>query len=296
MKMTIDSNHTKKQEVPVEKKSVLTKKPKKPKEPKKVKSPQKKAKGLNENIINVFIVIAIVVLWIVGSKVVNNSLFLPTPKETIDAIKTLFETGAFWKHLGYTFLRVTIAILITGVISVPVGMAIAWYKPINKIFNPVIKALRYIPVTAFSPIMVLLLGIDEEMKISFLVIATMFSFLPTVIQTCADESNERLKETAYTMGFSYTRTILHVLIPYITPSLLKSFVTLYGVGWTFVIIAETTNTQYGLGHLMYIGSARGRTDTVFAAILIIVVVSFIFDKVANFIIEKNFAWRYKDGK
>ena len=31
-------------------------------------------------------------------------------------------------------------------------------------------------------------------------------------------------------------------------------------------------------------------------IIIIIVVSFIFDKIANYIIEKNFAWRYKDGK
>ncbi len=269
---------------------------------KKEKKPKKKinyAKYFNsakDKIISILVLIGVIVLWIIASKSVNNSLFLPRPMEAINAIKAMFEAGSFWDHLGATFFRVTIAICITGVISVPLGMAIAWYKPLNIIFNPIIKSLRYIPVTAFSPIMVLLLGIDEEMKISFLVIATMFSFLPTVIQTCSDDSSVRLKETAYTMGFSYTRCIFHVLIPYLIPTLLKSFITLYGVGWTFVIIAETTNTQYGLGHLMYIGSARGKTDTVFAAIIIIVVVSFIFDKIANYIIEKNFAWRYKDGK
>ncbi|MBE5821981.1 MAG: ABC transporter permease [Clostridiales bacterium] len=251
-------------------------------------------KRISKKLIGLAVFIGVIILWAIGSKVVKNSLFLPTPKETLDAVILMYKTGALWKHLYSTFMRVTIAICITGVISIPLGMAIAWYKPVNIIVNPIIKALRYIPVTAFSPIMVLLLGIDEQMKISFLVIATTFSFLPTVIQTCMDDSNERLKETAYTMGFSYTRTLLHVLIPYLTPSLLKSFITLYGVGWTFVIIAETTNTQYGLGHLMYIGSARGRTDTVFAAIVIIIVVSFLFDKIANYIINKKFSWRYKN--
>ena len=276
----------------VHKKVELPKLPKANKE----KSKTKGKGNIKEKIINPLIFVGVIAIWIIASKAINNSLFLPSPMEAINAIKTMFQVGTFWNHLGSTFLRVTIAICITGVISVPLGMAISWYKPINMIFSPIIKSLRYIPVTAFSPIMVLLLGIDEEMKISFLVIATMFSFLPSVIQTCTDESNERLKETGYTMGFSYTRCILHVLIPNIVPSLLKSFVTLYGVGWTFVIIAETTNTQYGLGHLMYIGSARGRTDTVFAAIIIIIAVSFIFDKIANYIIEKKYAWRYKDGE
>ena len=98
------------------------------------------------------------------------------------------------------------------------------------------------------------------------------------------------------MGFSYNRMLLHCFIPYIIPSLLQSFITLYGVGWTYVIIAEVNNTQYGLGHLMYIGSARGKTSMVFAAIVIIIVVSWVFDKIGNFIVRKCFKWRFEDGK
>lgn len=61
-----------------------------------------------------------------------------------------------------------------------------------------------------------------------------------------------------------------------------------------MIIAEVNNTQYGLGHLMYIGSARGRTAMVFAAIVIIVAVSYTFDKISNFAIKKAFKWRFDD--
>lgn len=250
----------------------------------------KKFKG---TLYGIIILLAVIAIWEISSRMINRSLFLPSPRQTFDMIVNMFTTGSLWRHLGKTFLRVTLAICITGVISVPLGMGIAWYKPINTIFQPIVNALRFIPVTAFSPILILILGIDESMKITFLVIATLFSFLPTVIQTCL-EADDKLKETAYTMGFSYTRCILHVLIPYITPSLLKSFITLYGVGWTFVIIAEATNTQYGLGHLMYIGSARGRTDMVFAALIVIILVSFIFNKIANFIIERKYSWRYRE--
>ncbi len=254
-------------------------------------------KKFKNAIIPFMVLIGVLVIWQIVSKSINQSLFLPTPKETFTIIKELLVTGSLWRHLGYTFYRITIAILITGVISIPLGMAIAWYKPISVVLSPVVSALRFIPVTAFSPILVLILGIDESMKITFLVIATLFSFLPTVIQTCKDAlevPNDKLAETAYTMGFSYTRCIFHVLIPYITPSLLKSFITLYGVGWTFVILAEATNTVNGLGHLMYIGSARGRTDMVFAALIIVVVVNFLFNKIMNFIIEKKFSWRFEN--
>lgn len=239
--------------------------------------------------------VAIIIIWWLASLAVNKSLFLPSPVETWNVIVELLETGAFFKHLGSSFLRVIIGICISTLIAVPLGMAIAWNKEVNKVLKPVVDSLRYIPVTCFSPMLVLIFGIDEKMKITFLVIAGLFSFLPTVIQTCS-EPIDKLKETAYTMGFSYPRMLLHCFIPYITPSLLQSFITLYGVGWTYVIIAEVNNTQYGLGHLMYIGSARGKTPMVFAAIVIIIVVSYVFDKVSNFIIKKTFKWRFEDER
>ena len=248
---------------------------------------------MNKHLKKVFFIACVIAIWWGASLLVNKSLFLPSPTETFAMIVNLFETGVFFKHLGASFFRVTIGILIAAAISIPVGMLIAWYQPVNRVLKPVVDSLRYIPVTCFSPMLVLLLGIDEKMKITFLVIATLFSFLPTVIQTCS-EPIDKLKETAYTMGFSYSRMLLHCFVPYVTPSILQSLITLYGVGWTYVIIAEVNNTQYGLGHLMYIGSARGKTAMVFASIVIIIVVSYLFDKLASTVVRKSFKWRFSD--
>lgn len=248
---------------------------------------------MKKHLKKIFFIVCVIAIWWVASLIVNKSLFLPSPAETFAMIVNLFETGAFFKHLGASFFRVSIGILIAASISIPLGMLIAWYPPVNRVLKPIVDSLRYIPVTCFSPMLVLLLGIDEKMKITFLVIATLFSFLPTVIQTCSDPI-EKLKETAYTMGFSYGRMLLHCYIPYVIPSILQSLITLYGVGWTYVIIAEVNNTQYGLGHLMYIGSARGKTAMVFASIVIIIVVSYLFDKLATMIVKKSFKWRFRD--
>ena len=248
---------------------------------------------MNKHLKKVLFIVCVIAIWWGASLLVNKSLFLPSPAETFAMIVNLFETGVFFNHLGASFFRVTIGILIAASISIPLGMLIAFYKPVNHVLKPVVDSLRYIPVTCFSPMLVLLLGIDEKMKITFLVIATFFSFLPTVIQTCS-EPLDKLKETAYTMGFSYNRMLWHCFIPYVTPSILQSLITLYGVGWTYVIIAEVNNTQYGLGHLMYIGSARGKTAMVFASIVIIIAVSYLFDKLATAIVKKTFKWRFSD--
>lgn len=249
-----------------------------------------KVKKLLKKVVWIVIIVAI---WHIISQIVNKQLFVPTPESTFKVISDMLKTGVFWKHLGASFKRVTLGVFIAVMISTPLGMLIAWNSKVNKVLLPIVNSMRFIPVTCFSPLLILFFGIDEEMKIIFLVIAGFFSFFPEVIQI-ASEPQEKLKETAYTMGFSYPRMLWYCMIPYILPTLIQSTITLYGVGWTYVILAELNNTRYGLGHLMYIGSARGHTDIVFAAIVIIVVVSYVFDKIANYFLVKAFPWRFQD--
>ena len=68
---------------------------------------------------------------------------------------------------------------------------------------------------------------------------------------------------------------------------------MYGIGWTYIAVAETINAKYGLGYIIQTSSARGRTDMVFMAIIMIILVSIVFDFVANKIIKKAFKWRFE---
>ena len=133
------------------------------------------------------------------------------------------------------------------------------------------------------------------MKVSLIFIAVFLQYLPIVVHEFADV-DKRIIETATTMGFDDFRSIWYVIIPYTMPELLRNFISLYGVGWTYVIIAEVTNANLGLGHLMYIGSARGNTKMVFAALITIIFINIAFDKIGKFIIKKKFAWRYSEDE
>lgn len=247
-----------------------------------------------KRIISVLVFVSLILIWFVLSIAVNNSLFIPTPTETIEMFITLAK-GDLFSHILASFKRITIAVFIAGAISIPLGLIIAKVSAINALVSPIINFLRYIPITAFSPLLMLFIGIDENMKISLIFIAVFLQYLPIVVHEFEDV-DKRVLESASTMGFNDFRSIWHIIIPYTTPELLRNFISLYGVGWTYVIIAEVTNANFGLGHLMYIGSARGNTQMVFAALITIIFINIAFDKIGKFIIKKKFAWRYKEDE
>lgn len=235
-------------------------------------------------------IIVALILWTIASQF-STPLFLPQPKQVAETFWDLVQNGVLLDSLAASFFRITVATTIVASISIPIGLLVANYKFIDDSVTPITSFMRFMPVTAFYPLLVMWVGIGETMKISFLVFATIFYFLPTVILSVKDV-NVDLIDTARTMGMSKLKVMTRVLLPASLPSILQSFLMMYGIGWTYIIIAEIINTNTGLGYLINIGSARGRTDMVFASLITILIVSFILDTTGNFAIRKLFKWKF----
>ena len=157
--------------------------------------------------------------------------------------------------------------------------------------SPIVSAMRYIPVTAFSPLLILWFGIDETMKISFLFLATFVYMLPSTV-LCIEDVPQDLIDTVKSIGMHSHEIISEILLPAALPSIMNSFLMMYGIGWTYLAVIEAVNANKGLGFIINVGAARGKTAVVFAAILVIIVFSYIFDRIGNKLIRKVFRWRY----
>lgn len=234
--------------------------------------------------------ICIIIIWYLVSLRVNH-LFVPDPFDVLYNGITLLKTGQLQIALWYTFRRILIATCISGSISLVFGFLIYNFKFMRNTINPVINLLRYIPATAFYPLLIMWLGIDEQMKIAFYVIVTLVYMLPSVVLSL-EEINNDLIETGYTLGMNKLQVITMIQLPATLPSILNSFVITFGIGWTYCAICETINAKYGLGYMIQQSSSRGRTDLVFLGIITIMIVSFVFDNVSKYAIRKIFKWRY----
>lgn len=121
-----------------------------------------------------------IVVWYVAS-CFTQPLFIPAPATVWEAIVGLAETGQLQKGLAYSFLRITGASALSMLVAIPLSLLIYGVKPIKETIMPVVSFLRYVPVTAFSPLLILWFGIGEQMKISFLFIATFVYLLPSIL-------------------------------------------------------------------------------------------------------------------
>jgi NitT/TauT family transport system permease protein len=236
------------------------------------------------------IFVIIIFIWKIAEQFLPE-LFVPKLETMWSTFKAMCENGLLPKSAWASFQRITIASFFAFICSFIVAMASFNIKFIHNLSKPLTNFLRFLPITAFYPLLILWLGIDETMKVTFLFLAISFSLSPSFLNIIESIENRYL-DTALTMGAKHGAITMHVVLPLTLPQLLQSYIMSYAVGWTYVILAENTNTVHGLGHLMNIGAARGRTDIVMVGLFTIVIISVIFDSLCKLILRNIFKWYY----
>ena len=237
----------------------------------------------------IYIIYFLFIWGVVAS--LSNPLFVPSPLSVIDAFISTIQSGMLLRSLLYSFCRISAATLLAAAASIPLALQISNHLLIRDVFQPVVNVMRYIPVTAFYPLLIMWFGIGEGMKVAFLFLASFVYMMPSTL-LAFDDVDKRLIDTGITLGMRKSQITRLILLPAAAPSIAKTFLMMYGIGWTYIAVAETINAKYGLGFIISVSSARGQTQMVFMAIITIIIASVIFDKLGDKLIHKCFKWRF----
>ncbi len=97
--------------------------------------------------------------------------FLPPLSEDLAALWELILNGQLADHLLASLGRSAAGFVIAVAVSVPLGLLIAWYRPLAEFLNPLLELARNTAALALLPVFTLLLGIGEVSKIALIVYA-----------------------------------------------------------------------------------------------------------------------------
>ena len=236
------------------------------------------------------LLVSIIILWKIASLHINQ-LFIPKPEKVFNDFIITIHDGSLFRATVYSLRRIAISTLLSSVISIPIGLLVYNVGIAKDILSPIISVMRYLPVTAFYPLLIMWFGINESMKIAFLFIATFVYMMPSVV-LCLEEINPDLVNTGKTMGMNKLQLITMIQLPATLPSILNSILVMIGTGFSYIAVCETINARFGLGWIIQQSSSRGKTDMVFMAIIVIAAMSVICDTVGRKLIHYVFKWRY----
>src|SRR2546422_953431 len=99
-------------------------------------------------------------------------MFLKDPLYTLVTGYKLFAEFNFIRDVGVTIWRVLGGFVIAALIGVPLGIVMGAYKPVEAFFEPFVSFARYLPASAFIPLLILWAGVGETQKLAVIFIGS----------------------------------------------------------------------------------------------------------------------------
>src|SRR6187399_3395566 len=201
----------------------------------------------------------------------------------------LLTKHGFLFDIGMTIWRVLGGFIIAALVAVPIGVLMGAYKPIEAFFEPFVSFCRYLPASAFIPLLILWAGIGEMQKLLVIFIG---SFLQIVLMVAVTVGSTRrdLVEAAYTLGASARGVVRRVLLPSAAPAIAETLRLVLGWAWTYVIVAELIGASSGIGHMITDSQALLNTGQIIFWTIVIGVIGLVSDYCFKLVNRKMFPW------
>jgi NitT/TauT family transport system permease protein len=216
--------------------------------------------------------------------------FLADPLTMVTDGWTLLVDQGFLLDIGVTIWRVLGGFVLAAIVAVPIGILMGAYKPIEAFFEPFVSFARYLPASAFIPLLILWAGIGEVQKLLVIFIGSVFQII-LMVAVSVGSTRRDLVEAAYTLGARDRGIVRRVMIPANAPDIAEILRLVLGWAWTYVIVAELIGSSSGIGHMIIDSQALLATGQIIFGIIVIGVIGLVSDFLFKALNRWFFPWR-----
>ena len=215
---------------------------------------------------------------------------LPGPAVVLETLRALLRSGELWEHLRPSLARVGLGFGLAAAIGTAGGALLGLSRTASAVVTPAFRAYAQIPVIAWVPLGILLLGIEERLLVALVASAAVVPVLLNTYEGVRGISPQLL-EVARVYGYRGPRLLCRVVVPAALPSL---FVGLrYGLSqaWLTLVAAELVGTTEGMGYLIVQSRELFQLDVVLAAIAVLGMTGLLLDAALSVVESRLLAWR-----
>jgi NitT/TauT family transport system permease protein len=243
-------------------------------------------------------VLALLALWALvtagpAEERVISPTILPSPAEVVRSFPLLWFDRALTRNLAVSFTRVVEGFALGVLISFPLGVLMGSFTKVKAAFTPLTVFGAYLPIPTLVPLTLSLFGTGELQKVMFLALAFSIYMVPLFV-AAVDAVDDTYLKTAYTLGASKGQAVSRVLLPISWPEIWQAMRLGFGVGWSYILLAEMVDVGRGLGGIIITSQRRGPREHIYLVLVAIVLVAFVTDKLWAAV--GRFLFPYREAK
>lgn len=215
---------------------------------------------------------------------------LPSPQTVAATFTDLLRSGELFDNLKISLLRVLAGFGLGLVGGLTLGVAMGLSPTFKDYVYPLFKAFSQVPVLGWLPLLMLLVGIDEALKI---ILISHAALVPITLNTYKGIQNvpSRYVEVARVFTFTRWQLLSRVIFPAALPPIWNGIRYGFTHAWLALVVVELLASSEGLGYMIVFGRQLFQLDVVMASVVVVGIVGFTLDKLLALIEVGLLSWR-----
>jgi len=231
------------------------------------------------------IVLIWLVIWQVLALVVNNSILLSGPVETVEALITLGATPSFYLSVGITTGKILLGFLLGGLLGSVLALLSYRINIVKEFLSPFVSVIKSIPVVSFIIIALIWAGSSNVT----IIVSAVISF-PIFYKNLLEGllvTDPKMLELAKVYQMKTSRKIRYIYLPSLTPHIKSAISLAIGMAFRGGITAEVVGQPLkSIGNGLYRAKINLATSEMLAWTLVAVLSAFLVEKLISFIVKK----------
>jgi len=222
--------------------------------------------------------VVLVVWWGITASGAVERYFLPRPDATLAAAGEMLGTSSFWRDMGWSWARIVGGFMLAAGAAIPCGIAMGRNRTFNLLVEPAISFIRFVPMPAIIPLMILWFGSGEWGKWMIICLGVFFQLVLMVADVVANVP-EAYYDIAHSVHATRWQRLRHFTLPAAAPGT-----------WATLIFAEILGATSGLGYLIVSSQRYLLTERIFVAVVVIGIMGVLADMLFERLYHLWFPW------
>lgn len=234
---------------------------------------------------------AVLLIWQGFSMLgIGRPVVVQSPVKVAGQLFELVVSGVLWPNLWSTMSAVFIALGLSMLVGIPLGLILGMLPRARRVLAPFISALNATPRVALAPVFIILFGLDTEGKVALAFTIVVFMLLVNSEAGAMAADSELLRLMA-TLGASKFEVIVKVVLPAAVPSILAGVRLGLIYSLLGVVTSELIAASSGVGQM--IARAAGVFDlaTVYAIVVVLMVIAAVLNMLTEGLERRLLRWQ-----
>lgn len=220
------------------------------------------------------------------------SFLLPPASEVLERAWEVWPTSEFLSDVAASLKRLAAGFAIGAGVGIGVGVMVGAWPGARRALEPLLEFLRAIPPIAIVPVVIVILGLGDAMRVVVIAFGVCFPVLVNTADGVRAVSPEA-RDTAAMLQVGTVERLYRLYLPGALPSIVAGLRVALSIGLVLVVVSEFAGSQDGLGRYILFQQQQFNVPEMYGGILFLGLLGYVLNRA--FLLAERRALAWHDG-